>query len=103
MFAQAISSPACTSFCQQRRSRSIIVNRVQALHALNASANLEPVQETPTRQEAKCTCGKTKKPPNCDGSHAKKCRASQSRAGTEQMMVQLNGQVSVEAYAHPLE
>lgn len=25
-------------------------------------------------QEAKCTCGKTRKPPNCDGSHAKKSR-----------------------------
>ncbi|CAL8467198.1 g6734 [Coccomyxa elongata] len=102
MISQKISSPASTSFCQQRRNRSIVLSRVQALHALNASANLERVQEAPNRQEAKCTCGKTKKPPNCDGSHAKKCRASQSRAGTE-MMVQLNGQVSVEAHAHPLD
>ncbi|CAK0736063.1 hypothetical protein CVIRNUC_000685 [Coccomyxa viridis] len=25
-------------------------------------------------KEAKCTCGKTKRPPNCDGSHAKRSK-----------------------------
>lgn len=38
------------------------------------SAVSAPCQETLQEQprEAKCTCGKTKKPPNCDGSHAKR-------------------------------
>ncbi|EIE26843.1 hypothetical protein COCSUDRAFT_52474 [Coccomyxa subellipsoidea C-169] len=103
MFAQTSALSSSLLVCQQRTAlRSRQAQQVHAIHCGTSQSNtVIQTQETTCKQEAKCTCGKTRKPPNCDGSHAKKSRAAQIRAGKE-VLVQLSGQTTV-AQAHMLE
>ncbi|KAK9916656.1 hypothetical protein WJX75_005425 [Coccomyxa subellipsoidea] len=102
MFAQSNAVSSSALVCQQTRLPSRLVTHVKATYSGAPQSNIVgQTQEITCKQEAKCTCGKTRKPPNCDGSHAKKSRAAQSRAGAE-ILVHLSGQTSV-AQAHFLE
>ncbi|CAL5225217.1 g8003 [Coccomyxa viridis] len=54
------------------RPRNVLASA--SLHRAQAQQPLR-LQSVDCAKEAKCTCGKTKRPPNCDGSHAKRSKA----------------------------